>query len=64
MQYLFHSSKKVENFGQRKRITPEDMTQMQYAVLIEQERKLQKETTFYMLMNKKLRRELEMPSED
>lgn len=64
MQYLFNSSKNVGNIGQGKRISPEDMTQMQYAVLVEQRRKLQKQTTFYMLMNKKLRRELEMPSED
>lgn len=57
-------SKNVGNICQGKRISPEDMTQMQYAVLVEQRRKLQMQTTFYMLMNKKLRRDLEMPSED
>lgn len=54
----------VGNSGRRKRIRPEDVTQMQYAVLVEQQRKLRVQTTFYMLMNKKLRQELEMPSED
>lgn len=57
-------SKNVGNSGRRKRIRPEDVTQMQYAVLVEQQRKLREQTTFYMPMNKKLRQELEMPSED
>lgn len=56
--YMHYRSKKVGNIGQRKRIRPEDVTQMQYAVLVEQQRKLREQTTFYMLMNEKLRREL------
>lgn len=62
--YMYYKSRNVGNSGRRKRIRPEDVTQMQYAVLVEQQRKLREQTTFYMLMNKKLRQELEMPSED
>lgn len=62
--YMHYRSKNVGNSGRRKRIIPEDVTQMQYALLVEQQRKLREQTTFYMPMNKKLRQELEMPSED
>ena len=48
----------------RKRIRPEDVTEMQYKVLVEQQLKLREQTVYYQLMNKKLRRELELPVED
>ncbi|XP_062584679.1 uncharacterized protein LOC134246343, partial [Saccostrea cucullata] len=57
-------SKKVGDIGQRKRVKHEDVTQMQYAVLVEQQLKLREQTEYYRLMNKKLRRELDMSSED
>ncbi|XP_052674002.1 frizzled-1-like isoform X2 [Crassostrea angulata] len=53
-------SKNVTNMGQRKKIRPKDLRRMEYAVLVQQERKLREETTFFMFMNEMLRR-MKMP---
>ncbi|XP_062621653.1 uncharacterized protein LOC134283222 [Saccostrea cucullata] len=50
--------------SQRRRIRPEDVTRMQYEVLVEQKKKIQEQTIYYQLMNKKLRLELDLPNED
>lgn len=55
-----YRSKNVGNMGQRKKIRPKDLRRMEYAVLVQQERKLREETTFYIFMNKMLRR-MKMP---
>ena len=39
-------------------IKADDVTRMQYEVLKEQKTKLEEETVYYRLMNKKLRREM------
>eukprot|EP00105_Crassostrea_gigas_P007431 XP_011421677.1 PREDICTED: frizzled-7-A [Crassostrea gigas] len=49
-------SKNVTNMGQRKKIRSKDLRRMEYAVLVQQERKLREETTFFMFMNEMLRR--------
>lgn len=58
---MHYRSNNVGNIGQRKKIRPKDVTQMKYAVLVQQERKLREETTFLMLMNEMLRRKFKMP---
>lgn len=55
-----YRSKNVTNMGQRKKIRPKDLRRMEYAVLVQQERKLREETTFFMFMNEMLRR-MKMP---
>ncbi|XP_056004079.1 uncharacterized protein LOC125653292 [Ostrea edulis] len=48
----------------RKKIKPEDVTRMQYEVLVKQKNKLEEQTLYYKLMNKKLKMELNLTNED
>ena len=50
-RFLSPTSKKIW-------IKADDVTRMQYEVLKEQKTKLEEETVYYRLMNKKLRREM------
>lgn len=61
--YIHYRSNEVGHIGQRKKNRPERFTKLQYAVLEAQKQKLQEQTKYYMLMNEKLRRELDIPSE-
>ena len=43
----------------KRKIKPDDVTRLQYEVLLEQKKKLIVQTKYYELMNKKLEMELE-----
>ena len=46
------------------KINSDDFKRMQYIVLKQQNKKLEMETMYFRLMNKKLRKELGLPNED
>ena len=50
--------------AKKPKIKPDDVTRMQYEVLKQQKKKLEEQTVYYRLMNKKLRMEMGLPNED
>ena len=57
MSIIYTFRCKTSNERKRK-IKPEDVTRMQYEVLVEQKKKLVQQTAYYELMVKKLESEL------
>ena len=67
---IFYSSQIAESSrflcppAKKPKIKPDDVTRMQYEVLKQQKKKLEEQTVYYRLMNKKLRMEMGLPNED